>query len=110
MIEIEKTYGGKQLRIFVEDGEVLLSVRDLCWLLGDRNPNRKLQRAGIDNARYRILDTNGGIQRMRLVSPRECETLLRSLRATARLLALCSWLRDVFEELATVKCDFCGGC
>jgi len=110
MIEIEKTYGGKQLRIFVEDGEVLLSVRDLCWLLGDRNPNRKLQRAGIDNARYRILDTNGGVQRMRLVSPRECETLLRSLRATARLLALCNWLRDVFEELAVVKCDFCGGC
>lgn len=44
MIEIEKTYGGKQLRIFVEDGEVLLSVRDLCRLLGDRNPNRKLRR------------------------------------------------------------------
>ena len=44
MTEIEKTYGGKQLRIFIEDGEVLLSVRDLCWLFGDRNPNRKLRR------------------------------------------------------------------
>ena len=30
--------------------------------------------------------------------------------ATARLLALCNWLRDVFQELAEVKCDFCGGC
>lgn len=47
---------------------------------------------------------------MRLVSPRECETLLGSLRATSRLLALCSWLKDVFRELAAVKCDFCGGC
>ena len=83
---------------------------DLCWLLGDRNPNRKLQRAGIDNARYRSLDTNGGVQRMRLVSPRECETLLGSLRATARLLALCNWLKGIFDELAAVKCDFCGGC
>ena len=110
MTEIEKTYGGKQLRIFIEDGEVLLSVRDLCRLLGDCNPNRKLRRAGIDNARYRSLDTNGGVQRMRLVSPRECETLLGSLRATSRLLALCSWLKDVFDELAAVKCDFCGGC
>ena len=44
MTEIAKTYGGKQLRIFIEDGEVLLSVRDLCWLFGDRNPNRKLRR------------------------------------------------------------------
>ena len=110
MTEIEKTYGGKQLSIFVEDGEVLLSVRDLCRLLGDRNSNRKLRRTGIDNARYRSLDTNGGVQRMRLVSPRECETLLGSLRATSRLLALCSWLKDVFDELAAVKCDFCGGC
>ena len=110
MTEIEKTYSGKPLRIYIEDGEVLLSVRDLCWLLGDRNPNRKLAKAGIDNARYRSLDTNGGVQRMRLVSPRECETLLGSLRATARLLALCSWLKGVFEELAAVKCDFCGGC
>ena len=110
MTEIEKTYSGKPLRIYIEDGEVLLSVRDLCWLLGDRNPNRKLQRAGIDNARYRSLDTNGGVQRMRLVSPRECETLLGSLRATSRLLALRNWLKGVFEELAAVKCDFCGGC
>ena len=47
---------------------------------------------------------------MRLVSPRECETLLGSLRATARLLALCNWLKGVFDELAAVKCDFCGGC
>ena len=104
MIEIEKTYGGKQLRIFVEDGEVLLSVRDLCWLLGDRNSNRKLTKAGIDNARYRSLDTNGGVQRMRLVSPRECETLLGSLRATflsvdeeAGRLALAA-SRDVLEH------------
>ena len=37
MTEIEKTYSGKPLRIFIEDGEVLLSVRDLCRLLGDRN-------------------------------------------------------------------------
>ena len=110
MTEIEKTYSGKPLRIYIEDGEVLLSVRDLCWLLGDRNPNRKLAKAGIDNARYRSLDTNGGVQRMRLVSPRECETLLGSLRATAHLLSLCNWLKGVFEELAAVKCDFCGGC
>lgn len=110
MTAIEKTYSGKPLRIFVEDGEVLLSVRDLCRLLGDCNPNRKLRRAGIDNARYRSLDTNGGVQRMRLVSSRECETLLGSLRATSRLLALCSWLKGVFDELAAVKCDFCGGC
>ena len=110
MTEIEKTYSGKPLRLYIEDGEVLLSVRDLCWLLGDRNPNRKLAKAGIDNARYRSLDTNGGVQRMRLVSPRECETLLGSLRATSRLLALYNWLKGVFEELAVVKCDFCGGC
>ena len=75
MIEIEKTYGGKQLRIFVEDGEVLLSVRDLCWLLGDRNSNRKFRRAGIDNARYRSLDTNGassGCASSRPASARPC--------------------------------------
>ena len=110
MIEIEKTYGGKQLRIFVEDGEVLLSVRDLCWLLGDRNPNRKLRRPGIDNARYRILDTNGGVQRMRLVSPKECAVMFSAMRRTTRLECLCDWLKQVFGELAGMKCDFCGGC
>ena len=110
MTEIEKTYSGKPLRIYIEDGEVLLSVRDLCWLLGDRNPNRKLQRAGIDNARYRILDTNGGVQRMRLVSPRECVALFGAMRATARLIALCDWLNKVFGEIADIRCDFCGGC
>ena len=47
---------------------------------------------------------------MRLVSPRECETLLGSLRAPSRLLALWSGLKGVFDELAAVKCDFCGGC
>ena len=110
MTEIEKTYGGKQLRIFVEDGEVLLSVRDLCWLLGDRNPNRKLQRAGIDNARYRILDTNGGVQRMRLVTPKECAAVLGGIRPTAAHCALLGWLKGVFDELGAMKCDFCGGC
>jgi len=110
MTEIEKTYSGKPLRIYIEDGEVLISVRDLCWLFGDRNPNRRLQRAGIDNARYRILDTNGGVQRMRLVSPRECVALFGSMRATARLIALCDWLNKVFGEIADIRCDFCGGC
>ena len=84
MTEIEKTYGGKQLRIFIEDGEVLLSVRDLCRLLGDCNPNRKLRRAGIDNARYRSLDTNGassGCASSRPASARPCSA--RSARPPA---------------------------
>ena len=110
MIEICKNYGAKTLRLFVEDGAVLISARDIGTLINDKNPSRRLERAGVLSSRYRLADTNGGVQRMRLVSPRECETLLGSLRATARLLALCSWLKGVFEELAAVKCDFCGGC
>ena len=110
MIEICKSYGAKTLRLFVEDGAVLVSARDIGTLINDKNPSRRLERAGVLSSRYRLADTNGGVQRMRLVSPRECETLLRSLRATSRLLALCNWLRDVFQELAEVKCDFCGGC
>ena len=110
MIEIEKTYGGKQLRIFIEDGEVLLSVRDLCRLLGDRNSNRKLRRTGIDNARYRSLDTNGGVQRLRLVTPKECAAVLGCIRPTAAHHALLGWLKGVFDELGAMKRDFCGGC
>lgn len=110
MITIEKKHSGKPLRIYVEDGTVLLSVRDICWLFGERNPNRRLARAGIDAARYRDLDTNGGVQRMRLVSPKECAAMFGAMRQTARLDAIVSWLGGVFRELATMKCDFCGGC
>ena len=110
MTEIEKTYSGRRLRIYVGDGEALLSARDVCWLLGNRNPNRLLLRAGIDAARYRRLGTDGGVQRMRLVSPRECEAMLGSLRATSRVLALRAWLADTLRELGAMRCDFCGGC
>lgn len=110
MIEIQKKYSGKPLRIYVEDGEVLISVRDLCWLFGDRNPNRRLANAGIDSARYRDLATNGGVQRMRLVSPKECAVMFSAMRRTTRLECLCDWLKQVFGELAGMKCDFCGGC
>jgi hypothetical protein len=82
MIEITRNYGAKTLRMFVEDGAVLISARDIGTLINDKNPSRRLERAGVVSSRYRLADTNGGVQR----------------------------LKDVFRELGAMKCDFCGGC
>ena len=46
MIEICKNYGAKALRLFVEDGAVLVSARDIGTLINDKNPSRRLERAG----------------------------------------------------------------
>ena len=110
MIEITRNYGAKTLRMFVEDGSVLISARDIGTLINDRNPSRRLERAGVVSSRYRLTDTNGGIQRLRLVTPKECAAVLEGIRPTAAHYALLGWLKDVFRELGAMKCDFCGGC
>ena len=110
MIEITRNYGAKTLRMFVEDGSVLISARDIGTLINDRNPSRRLERAGIVSSRYRLADTNGGVQRLRLVTPKECAAVLEGIRPTAAHYALLGWLKDVFRELGAMKCDFCGGC
>lgn len=110
MIEITRNYGAKTLRMFVEDGSVLISARDIGTLINDKNPSRRLERAGIVSSRYRLADTNGGVQRLRLVTPKECAAVLEGIRPTAAHYALLGWLKDVFRELGTMKCDFCGGC
>ena len=110
MIEITRTYGAKALRMFVEDGSVLISARDIGTLINDRNPSRRLERAGVVSSRYRLADTNGGVQRLRLVTPKECAAVLEGIRPTAAHYALLGWLKDVFRELGAMKCDFCGGC
>jgi hypothetical protein len=61
MIEICKSYGAKTLRLFVEDGAVLISARDIGTLINDKNPSRRLERAGVLSSRYRLADTNGGV-------------------------------------------------
>ena len=110
MIEITRNYGAKTLRMFVEDGSVLVSARDIGALINDRNPSRRLERAGVVSSRYRLADTNGGVQRLRLVTPKECAAVLEGIRPTAAHYALLGWLKDVFRELGAMKCDFCGGC
>ena len=110
MIEITRNYGAKTLRMFVEDGSVLVSARDIGALINDRNPSRRLERAGVVSSRYRLADTNGGVQRLRLVTPKECAAVLGGIRPTAAHYALLGWLKDVFRELGAMKCDFCGGC
>ena len=110
MIEITRTYGAKALRMFVEDGSVLISARDIGTLINDKNPSRRLERAGVVSSRYRLADTNGGVQRLRLVTPKECAAVLEGIRPTAAHYALLGWLKDVFRELGAMKCDFCGGC
>ena len=110
MIEITRTYGAKALRMFVEDGSVLISARDIGTLINDRNPSRRLERAGVVSSRYRLTDTNGGIQRLRLVTPKECAAVLGCIRPTAAHHALLGWLKGVFDELGAMKRDFCGGC
>lgn len=110
MIEITRNYGAKTLRIFVEDGSVLVSARDIGTLINDRNPSRRLERAGVVSSRYRLADTNGGVQRLRLVTPKECAAVLGGIRPTAAHRALVGWLKDVFRELGAMKRDFCGGC
>ena len=110
MIEITRNYGAKTLRLFVEDGSLLLSARDIGTLINDRNPSRRLERAGVASSRYRLADTNGGVQRLRLVTPKECAAVLGGIRPTAAHHALPGWLKDVFRELGAMKCDFCGGC
>ena len=110
MIEITKKHKGKELRIFIEDGSVLLSARDIGTLINDKNPSRRLERAGVVSPRYRLADTNGGVQRLRLVTPKECAAVLGGIRPTAAHRALLGWLKDVFRELGAMKCDFCGGC
>lgn len=110
MIEITRNYGAKTLRMFIEDGSVLISAKDIGTLINDRNPNRRLERAGVPTARYRLADTNGGVQRLRLITPKECAAVLGGMRPTAATDALCRWLKDVFRELCSMKCDFCGGC
>ena len=69
MIEINRNYGAKTLRMFVEDGSVLISARDIGTLINDRNPSRRLERAGVLSSLYRLAVTNGGVQRLRLVTP-----------------------------------------
>ncbi|MGN0880099.1 MAG: hypothetical protein ACI4WT_11710 [Oligosphaeraceae bacterium] len=110
MIEITKTHQGKTLRIFVEDGSLLLSARDIGALINDRNPNRRLERAGVTSSRYRLADTRGGVQRLRLVTPKECAAVLRGLRPTSAHDALLDWLDSVLLEMSSMRCDFCGGC
>ena len=110
MIEITRNYGAKTLRMFVEDGSVLISARDIGTLINDRNPSRRLERAGVVSSRYRLADTNGGVQRLRLVTPKECAAVLGCIRPAAAHHALLGWLKDVFRELGAMKCDFCGGC
>ena len=100
MIEITRNYGAKTLRMFVEDGSVLLSARDIGTLINDKNPSRRLERAGVVSSRYRLADTNGGVQRLRLVTPKECAAVLGGIRPTAAHHALLGWLKDVFRELA----------
>ena len=110
MIEITKTHGGKNLRIFVEDGTVLLSAKDIGLLINEKNPAKRLERAGIPHARYRRVDTRGGVQKMRLITPKECDAVFCGIRPTAVHNSLIDWMRRVMDELATKKCDFCGGC
>ena len=110
MIEITKTHKGKGLRIFVEDGSVLLSARDIGTLINDKNPSRRLERAGVQSSRYRLADTNGGVQRLRLVTPKECAAVMGGLRPTAAHRSLLGWLDSVLLEISSMKCDFCGGC
>lgn len=110
MIEITRNYGAKTLRIFVEDGAVLLSARDIGTLINDRNPAKRLERAGVVSSRYRLADTCGGVQRLRLVTPRECAAVLAGIRPTAAHDALLGWLKGVLDELGAMKRDFCGGC
>ena len=110
MIEITKNYGSKTLRMFVEDGSLLLSARDIGTLINDRNPSRRLERAGVLSSRYRLADTNGGVQRLRLVTPKECAAVLEGIRPTAAHHALLGWLNGVFDEFGAMKRDFCGGC
>ena len=110
MIEITRNYGAKTLRMFVEDGSVLISARDIGTLINDKNPSRRLERAGVVSSRYRLADTNGGVQRLRLVTSKECAVVLGGIRPTAAHHALLGWLKDVFRELGAMKCDFCGGC
>ena len=110
MIEITRNYGAKTLRMFVEDGSVLISARDIGTLINDKNPSRRLERAGVVSSRYRLADTNGGVQRLRLVTPQDCAAVLGGSRPTAAPHALLGWRTDVFRELGAMKCDFCGGC
>jgi len=110
MIEITRNYGAKTLRMFVEDGSVLISARDIGTLINDKNPSRRLERAGVVSSRYRLAETNGGVQRLRLVTPKECAAVLGGIRPTAAHHALLGWMKDVFRELGAIKCDFCGGC
>ena len=110
MIEITRNYGAKTLRMFVEDGSVLVSARDIGTLINDRNPSRRVERASIVSSRYRLADTNGGVQRLRLVTPKECAAVLGGIRPTAAHHALLGWLKGVFDELGAMKRDFCGGC
>ena len=110
MIEITRTYGAKALRMFVEDGSVLISARDIGTLINDRNPSRRLERAGVVSSRYRLADTNGGVQRLRLVTPKECAAVLGGIRPTAAHHALLGWLKDVLDDIGAMKRDFCGGC
>ena len=110
MIEITRNYGAKTLRMFVEDGSVLISARDIGTLINDRNPSRRLERAGVVSSRYRLADTNGGVQRLRLVTPKECAAVLEGIRPTAAHYALLGWLKDVLDDIGAMKRDFCGGC
>ena len=110
MIEITRNYGAKTLRMFVEDGSVLISARDIGTLINDRNPSRRLERAGVVSSRYRLADTNGGVQRLRLVMPKECAAVLGGIRPTAAHHALLGWLKGVLDDIGAMKRDFCGGC
>ena len=110
MIEITRQHGGKSLRIFIEDGTVMLSAKDVGLLINDKNPAKRLERAGVPHARYRQVATNGGVQRMRLITPKECDAVFCGLRQTAVHDSLLGWMRSLMAELVSMKCDFCGGC
>ena len=92
------------VRIVEKDGKPLFVIRDICNILGFSNPNRQLAVHTENKPLYERINTQGGLQVVRLVPREDVEKILAPNHGR-KAAALRRFLRTelypkVFPELA----------
>ena len=95
MNEIVKVFEDRPVRIVEENGEPLFVGRDVCTLLGYKNPNKAMNDHCKGITKRYPLATDGGVQELRVISEPDVMRLI----CGSKLPAAVRFEKWVFEEV-----------
>ena len=95
MNEIVKVFENRPVRIIEENGEPLFVGRDVCTLLGYKNPNKAMNDHCKGITKRYPLSTDGGVQEVRVLTEPDVMRLI----CGSKLPAAVRFEKWVFEEV-----------